>query len=445
MSTISNLTVTDAPHWNTSENQGPLVNYLNWFFVISAFLAVFTRIYIRYAAVRQVRSDDLAIVVAMLLAVGHSISTSLQVGNGLGRHIDTISSRSIVRFQKSFFASEFLYIATLSAVKISICLCLNALAPIKWQRNVILALEAFIGLWVLSSIFVVAFRCQLPQTWRFIDGKCIDIYGFWTYYHVVNILTDAALIVLPCLFLSHLQVEMKRKMLIIGCFVARIIVIAITIVQIYYLRTQAASSRDPTYDLWIVSLLGVVVCSLSLITACIPYLKPFLEALETGMIRADRGAVSRIPTKSGYAGRGYIKYGDSSKQRNNNNINNKNSSSSSTSNHTHNGSGGMPLRTLGGSSGQDQQQQQHIEDGTLGRQTATVVAKGHRHGRARGDSDNESQDSQSKIITKTVGWSVTDEPQTSVTLPPHTHLEYPPAVTEDIHAFHRDMYTQQKF
>lgn len=66
MSTISNLTVTDAPHWNTSENHGPLVNYLTWFFIISAFLAVSTRIYIRYAAVRQVRWDDAAIVVAMV-------------------------------------------------------------------------------------------------------------------------------------------------------------------------------------------------------------------------------------------------------------------------------------------------------------------------------------------------------------------------------------------
>ncbi|KAI4191988.1 MAG: hypothetical protein LQ346_004533 [Caloplaca aetnensis] len=405
MSTISNLTVTDAPHWNTSENHGPLVNYLTWFFIISAFLAVSTRIYIRYAAVRQVRWDDAAIVVAMLLAVGHSIATSLQAGNGLGRHIDSISSRDITDFQKSLFASEFLYIATVSAVKISICFCLNALAPIKRQRSIILALEAFIGLWTLSSVFVVAFRCQLPQTWRFIDGKCIDIYGFWAYYHAVNILTDVALIVVPCL------------------------VIAITVVQIYYLRAQAAFSKDPTYDLWSVSLLGVVVCSASLITACIPYLKPFLEALETGMIRADRGAVSRLPT-SGYTGRGYIKYGDSSKRKND-----------SSSNDTHSGSGNMPLRSLGASSGQEQ----HIEDGTLGRQTATVVANGRRAGGPRGDSDNESQDSQSKIITKTVGWSVTDEPQPSVALPPHTHLEYPPAVTEDIHAFHRDMYTQQKF
>ncbi|KAL8906013.1 MAG: hypothetical protein Q9207_002298 [Kuettlingeria erythrocarpa] len=429
MSTTSNLTVTDAPHWNTSENHGPLVNYLTWFLVISAFLAVSTRIYIRYAAVRQIRWDDAAIVVAMLLAVGHSIATSLQAGNGLGRHIDSVSSRDIIDFQKSLFASEFLYIATVSAVKISICFCLNALAPIKRQRSIILALEAFIGLWTLSSLFVVAFRCQLPQTWRFVDGKCIDIYGFWAYYHAVNILTDVALIVVPCLFLSHLQVETKRKMLIIGCFVARAIVIAITVLQIYYLRAQAAFSKDPTYDLWIVSLLGVVVCSASLITACIPYLKPFLEALETGMIRADRGAVSRLPT-SGYTGRGYIKYGDSSKRKND-----------SSSNDTHSGSGGMPLRSLEPSSGQEQ----HIEDGTLGRQTATVVAQGRHAGGAPGDSDNESQDSQSKIITKTVGWSVTDEPQLGVPLPPHTHLEYPPAVTEDIHAFHRDTCTQQKF
>lgn len=52
------------------------------------------------------------------------------------------------------------------------------------------------------------------------------------------------------------------------------------------------------------------------------------------------------------------------------------------------------------------------------RQTATVSAKGHGN-----DSDNESQSSQSKIIRKTVGWSVTEEP-TDITPPAKSHSNY---------------------
>ena len=56
-----------------------------------------------------------------------------------------------------------------------------------------------------------------------------------------------------------------------------------------------------------------------------------------------------------------------------------------------------------------------------GRQTTTISTKGHQ----RVDSDEDSQTSQSRIIRKTVGWSVTEEP--TVTPPPNTHLEYPRA------------------
>ena len=142
-----------------------------------------------------------------------------------------------------------------------------------------------------------------------------------------------------------------------------------------------------------------MVLALSIITACIPYLKPFLEALETGMIRADGGAISRSQG-FGYKKRytsGYIKHGDSSKL-----------SSKQSRSQVNNGVELNPLRVP----------DQKPLDGSPGTQTATVVGKPN-----EGDSDNDSQTSQSKIIRKTVGWSVTDEPQ--IALPPNTHLEYP--------------------
>ena len=64
MSTISNLTATDAPHWDTPENHGPLVNYLTWFFIISASISVLTRVLMRYAVVREIRWDDASIMFA---------------------------------------------------------------------------------------------------------------------------------------------------------------------------------------------------------------------------------------------------------------------------------------------------------------------------------------------------------------------------------------------
>ena len=64
MSSISNLTTTDAPLWETSEDHGPVVSVVNWFLIVTAFLAVLARVSTRYAVIRRVRMDDATIVLA---------------------------------------------------------------------------------------------------------------------------------------------------------------------------------------------------------------------------------------------------------------------------------------------------------------------------------------------------------------------------------------------
>ncbi len=168
-------------------------------------------------------------------------------------------------------------------------------------------------------------------------------------------------------------------------------VVAATVVQIYFLQSRAGSSQDLTFDLWTVVLLSSMVQAVSFITACIPYLKPFMSALETGMIRADRGAPSALPG-FGYGNRStkdYLRYGDTSKPMSKAQLTDVRMSKL----------GFTGVKKLG-------------DHG----QTTTVTSK-----IPSPDSDNDSQTSQSKIIRKTVGSSVTEEHH----IPPNTHLEYP--------------------
>lgn len=45
--------------------------------------------------------------------------------------------------------------------------------------------------------------------------------------------------------------------------------------------------KDPAFDVWPASISTQAVQCLSIVTACFPYLKPFLTSLESGLIRAD--------------------------------------------------------------------------------------------------------------------------------------------------------------
>ena len=56
--------------------------------------------------------------------------------------------------------------------------------------------------------------------------------------------------------------------------------------QLVYLH-RASGSEDFTYRVWPAVLCNQLVQNLGIITACVPYIKPFLESLESGMIRTD--------------------------------------------------------------------------------------------------------------------------------------------------------------
>lgn len=45
--------------------------------------------------------------------------------------------------------------------------------------------------------------------------------------------------------------------------------------------------EDPAFDPWRTTISNQLVQCLSIATACIPYLKPFLDSLESGLLRVD--------------------------------------------------------------------------------------------------------------------------------------------------------------
>lgn len=61
-------------------------------------------------------------------------------------------------------------------------------------------------------------------------------------------------------------------------------VIAAVSIQLYYLNKPV---HDPAFDTWTTSISTQLVQCLSIVTACFPYLKPFLVSLESGLMRAD--------------------------------------------------------------------------------------------------------------------------------------------------------------
>lgn len=83
------------------------------------------------------------------------------------------------------------------------------------------------------------------------------------------------------------------------------VVIAAT-ARIIYL-TRESKPGDLTLESWPATLCSLIVESLSVIAACIPYMKPFLDSLESGMMNNDqlrREGMSDLYGRGGSRGTG---------------------------------------------------------------------------------------------------------------------------------------------
>jgi len=188
----------------------------------------------------------------------------------------------------------------------------------------------------------------------------------------MNIVTGIGVIVLPVAIVSTIQTQRSKKIALASIFSCRVFVIIPTIIQIVYLR-QTVDSRDRTHDPWLAVLLSQILNSLSVVVSCVPYLKPFFESLESGLLRADD--MRRLSKSKGY-GYGY------------------NQSSQTKSKHS------------------QKSQQSHVPSIALGSMGVGGSGVGHARAQAyagRDDWDAQSQSSQSWIIRETRTWAVTSE------------------------------------
>ena len=150
---------------------------------------------------------------------------------------------------------------------------------------------------------------------------------------------------------------------------------------------RAHDSTDLTLDLWLPALCTQFVQNLSIVTACVPYLKPFYLGLESGMIRTDDLRRHGLVGSHGY--------GNDGSERFSGRCGPKNAVDSKKSTNSHE-LGGLDVQTEA--------------PNTQVYHNNRVFAEASRNVRTA-DWDHESQTSQSRIIKQTRTWDVDIESQ----------------------------------
>lgn len=126
--------------------------------------------------------------------------------------------------------------------------------------------------------------------------------AWWTYAAAVNIATEAIILALYLMIIYNLQVSILRRSAVLAILSTRILVIAAVAAQLATFHASY-SAANPTQSLWLPTILNQVVLSLNVLTACLPYLRPLMESLESSVVRVDDaeadGEVSRYTDQPG--------------------------------------------------------------------------------------------------------------------------------------------------
>ncbi|CAI6337603.1 unnamed protein product [Periconia digitata] len=274
-------------HRGSDSDSGPFVNVVTWIMLITSTLAVLTRLVTKRALRRRIDVDDAFVAAALLASIGSGVAVTVQTKNGLGRSKAMLDPGSIPIYEKAEYANKLLYIATLALAKLSIISLLMILTASDLHRNMGIALTAMIALWGLVSEFTAAFQCGIDRPWQYSDttDKCLSMIKVWLGVAVGNMITDLFLVLFPIHIILTLQMSMKKKITILCFFGSRSLDIVATAIQLSYVPDF--HSPDPTRALWTWTLTTQVIECLTILTSCVPYLRPLLEDLLTGLYAVD--------------------------------------------------------------------------------------------------------------------------------------------------------------
>ncbi|KAK2591188.1 hypothetical protein QQS21_011122 [Conoideocrella luteorostrata] len=269
----------------TDSNKSPLIQILVWMFLVIAVLAAIARIGTKLHMVKTLKTDDCLAMSATVVAVAQFITTIAQSDSGLGQHRVALDENQLSSILKCGYANDLLYITALGLAKVSSAATTINIAHRK-HKTIIHGIGLVTLLWAATGLIVVLFQCQVPAPWDYLGRKCINRPLFWTYFCVVNIVTDLAIIAVMVENIRKIQTTWAKKALVISVFGSRILVAPAIGFQIAY-ADRSLTTNDPTFDMWQWSIIMALVQCLSILTICIPNLKPFLDSLESGQIRID--------------------------------------------------------------------------------------------------------------------------------------------------------------
>jgi len=245
--------------------------------------------------------SDYSIAIALVTSTAVFGLMITAVLGGLGQHIGDLTAEKVVRFAKVEIAFSVIWFISVTAVKVSI---LHLYITIFTGNAFLRICWGFLGFQLVFCACIVLqllLICRpIAKNWNpLLPGHCGDPGKAYLTSHIIILLVDISIALLPTPVLWRLKMPLSKKITVSFLFGIGIVICAISLMRIVWY--SHVDGPDITYNWAPLFLFTCLEPFIGITLACLPFMKPVASKI------ANSSAVSwtlqrlRFSTRSGSA------------------------------------------------------------------------------------------------------------------------------------------------
>ncbi|KAF4124665.1 hypothetical protein GMORB2_5331 [Geosmithia morbida] len=205
--------------------------------------------------------------------------TMLRFGGGL--HQWDVPIEKVPYYSKTVYATMVSYGPTVFATKAAILLFLiRIFAPYKVYVKWIYAFLGVMGVYYFAMMILKIFICRpISMFWgATTDGKCFNQRTLILVDNVISLVSDIAVLLLPCPLTSKLNVGLMAKIRLGAVFGVGGIACVFSLIRLVFI-VKDGENPDSTYHFVQINLTGIAECGIGLVCACFPVLPGLYKSI----------------------------------------------------------------------------------------------------------------------------------------------------------------------